>query len=163
LLAVLIWAVPLALVSDHYRYALIACDCERLEFRSTAIGAAVAVGLGLLLIPSYGALAAAVALVTAALVVLVLAHAAAREGCASVPALGRALPAASAVVFAGLAARGLSGFGTWVALAGATGMYLALLVLYEFGGPLRSRVRRARTEAVTPIGTPRFGVPERFQ
>ena len=79
LLAVLIWAVPLALVSGHYRYALIACDHERLEFRCNAIGAAVAIGLGVLLIPSHGAFSAALALVASTFVVLVLAHAAARE------------------------------------------------------------------------------------
>ena len=60
LLATLIWAVPLALVSGHYRYALVACDRERLEFRGNAIGAGIAIGLGVLLIPSYGAFAGAV-------------------------------------------------------------------------------------------------------
>jgi O-antigen/teichoic acid export membrane protein len=157
LLAVLIWAVPLALISGHYRYALIACDHERLEFRCNAIGAAVAVCLGVLLIPSHGAFAAAVALVASALVVLVLAHAAAREGRVPVPALARVLPALSGLAVAGLAARSLSGFGIWVAAAGATGVYLSLLVLYEFGGPLGWRVRPVRLEPATPLGTPPGG------
>jgi len=157
LLAVLIWAVPLALVSGHYRYALIACDHERLELRCNAIGAVVAVGLGVLLIPSHGAFSAAVALVASALVVLVLALAAAREACVSVPPIARVLPASSALAIAGLAARGLSGFGIWAAAAGATGAYLSLLVLYEFGGPLQWRVRPVRPEPATSLGAPRGG------
>ena len=157
LLAVLIWAVPLALVSGHYRYALIACDHERLEFRCNAIGAAVAVGLGVLLIPSHGAFSAAVALVASALVVLVLAHAAAREAGVAVPSIARVLPACSALVVAGLAARSLSGFGSWVAAAGATGVYLSLLVCIEFRGPLRWRVRPVRPEPAAPLGALRDG------
>ena len=54
LLAVLIWAVPPP-CSGHYRYALIACDHERLEFRCNAIAAVVALVLGVVLIPIYGA------------------------------------------------------------------------------------------------------------
>jgi len=159
LLAVLIWAVPLALVSGHYRYALIACDHERLEFRSNAIGAVVAVGLGVLLIPSHGAFSAAVALVASALVVLVLAHAAAREGSVPVPALARVLPACSGLAAAGLVARCLSGFGIWVVAAGATVVYLSLLVLYEFGGPFQWRIRPVPLEPAASLGTTRGGEP----
>jgi len=155
LLAVLIWAVPVALVSGHYRFALIACDHERLELRGNAIGAAVAVGLGLLLIPSRGALSAALALVVSALVVLVLAHAAVRNCSVAIPALARVLPALSGLAVAGVAARSLAGFGVWVAAAGATGVYLSLFVLYEFGGPPRWRVRPVRPEAATPLRSPR--------
>jgi len=157
LLAVLIWAVPLALASGHYRYALIACDHERLEFRCNAIGAAAAVVLGVLLIPFHGAFSAAVALVASALVILVLAHAAAREGSVAVPSMARVLPALSAVAVAGLAARSLSSFGSWVAAAGATGVYLSLLLLYEFRGPLRWRVRPVRPEPATTPAPPRGG------
>jgi len=139
LLAVLIWAVPLALVSGHYRYAMIACDHERREFRCNAIGASAAIGLGVLLIPPYGAFAAAVALTVAALVVLVLAHAAAREACVSVPPIYLVLPPLTALVVAGLAGRGLSSFGSRVAAAGAACVYLSLLAAYEARSLLRWR------------------------
>jgi len=105
ILAVLIWAIPLALLSGHYRYVLIACDHERLDFRSNAIGAASAAVLGALSIPWQGAVSAAVALVAAAFVILLIAHAATRERGVVLASIARVLPACSAVVASGLAAR----------------------------------------------------------
>lgn len=132
LLAVLIWAVPLALVGGHYRSALIACDHERLEFRCNAIGAGVALGLAVLLIPMYGAFAAALALVASAFVVLVLAHTTAREVGLAVPPIVLVFPAFAAVAIGGLVGRFLSNYGSWVAAAGAACVYLSLLILCEF-------------------------------
>jgi O-antigen/teichoic acid export membrane protein len=146
LLAVLIWAIPLALVGGHYRSALIATDHERLEFRCNAVGALVAVGLGALLIPSRGAMAAALALVASAVVVGVLAHAAARATGIAVPSIARVLPASSALLIAGLTARSLGGLGSWVAASGACAAYLSLFILFEFGGPLRWRIRPVQPE-----------------
>jgi O-antigen/teichoic acid export membrane protein len=154
LLAVLIWAVPAALMSGHYRYALIACDQERLEFRCNAIGAAVAVGLGLFLIPWHGALAAAAALVASSLGVLILAMSAARESRVPVPPITRALPAVAAVVIAGLAARSLWSLGSWIAAAGAACVYLSLLVAYELPGLLRGRGRPIHPAPTADLGTP---------
>jgi O-antigen/teichoic acid export membrane protein len=153
LLAVLIWAVPLALIGGHYRSALIACDHERLEFRCNAIGAIAALVLGMLLIPRYGAFAAALALVASALAVLVLAHAAARQAQLSVPPLSRIIPASSALAVAALATQSLSGFPSWAVAAGATGVYVSLLITYEFCGPLRWRVRPFQPTPATPRGT----------
>src|SRR5262249_41942997 len=132
---------PLALVSGHYRCVLIACDHARLDFRSNAVGAASAAVLGALSIPWQGAMSAAAALLVAAFVILLLAHAATRERGVVLLSIARVLPACSAVVAAGLAARGLWGFGSWAAAAGAAAMYLSLLVLVEFWRPLRWRVR----------------------
>jgi O-antigen/teichoic acid export membrane protein len=157
LLAVLIWAVPLALVSGHYRYALIACDHERQEFCCNVIGASVAVVLGVLLIPSQGAFAAAVALTVAALVVLVLARAAAREVCISVPPLYLVLPALAALLVAGLAARSMASFGNWAAAAAAAGVYLLLLALFEAHSLLRWKMRPARPDPTTAMGASRGG------
>jgi O-antigen/teichoic acid export membrane protein len=63
--AVLVWMVPLALLSGHYRYTLIAYNLQKLEFYGTAAAAVVAAGLGLLLIPRYGALGASCVLLAA--------------------------------------------------------------------------------------------------
>jgi hypothetical protein len=122
-----------------------------MEFRCNGIGAAVAVSLGLLLIPWHGAFAAAVALASSAGVVLVLAMNAARQVGISVPPISRALPALSALAVAWLAARSLSGFGSWVAAAGATGVYLLLLILSEFRGLLRWRLRAVRPDPTSPL------------
>jgi O-antigen/teichoic acid export membrane protein len=157
LLAVLIWAVPVALVSGHYRFALIACDHERAELRANAIGAAVAVGLGVALIPALGAFGGVALLVASALVVLLVAHAAAQKCGIAVPALMRVLPAASALAVAGLAALSLRGSGSWVAAAGATGVYFLFLVFHEFGTLLRWRLRPGTSEPAAPLCTQRAG------
>ena len=60
---ILIWFIPLALVSGHYRYVLIAYDRQQLEFLGAACGASVNVILNLALIPLYGLQGAAWALV----------------------------------------------------------------------------------------------------
>ncbi len=144
MLAVLIWAVPLALVSGHYRYALVACDQERLEFRGNAIGAVMAVLLASLLIPRHGAVAAAGALAASALVVLVLAHASCREAGVPVPSIARVVPPLCVLAVSGLAALGLSGYGPWMAAAGAACVYLSLLAIVEARGLLRRRVSAVR-------------------
>jgi len=68
LLALLIWLIPIAMLSGHYRYSLIACNLQSLEFLCTAISAVVSITLGFLLIPVLGALGAAVGLLAANLV-----------------------------------------------------------------------------------------------
>jgi O-antigen/teichoic acid export membrane protein len=60
---VLIWLVPLALMSGHFRYLLIGYNRQDLEFLSAACGAALNVGLNILLTGSYGAQAGAWALI----------------------------------------------------------------------------------------------------
>jgi O-antigen/teichoic acid export membrane protein len=141
LLSILIWAVPVALLSGHYRYALVACDHERLEFRCNAIAAVVAIVLGIVLIPFYGATAAAVALVASAAVVLALAYAATSEAGVLMPSISLTYPAWAALLVSGLVARGLSDFGNWLAAAGAGAVYVTLLSLYEFRRLVGWRVR----------------------
>lgn len=155
MLSVLIWALPVALLSGHYRYALVACDHERLELRCNAIAAGMAVILGMLLIPTYGASGAALVLLASAIVVLVLAHAAAREADVLAPPIALALPAGFALLVGGLVARSLSEFGCWVAAAGAACAYLSLLMLCEFRRWSGLRVRSADSGPSTPLGTVR--------
>lgn len=73
-LKVLIWLIPLALMSGHYRYALIAYDRQRLEFFTAACGAALNILLNLFLVPLYGPLAAASALVASEAAIWVIAY-----------------------------------------------------------------------------------------
>jgi len=60
---VLVWLIPLALMSGHFRYALIAYGQQRLEFVSSACGAGLNILLNLFLIPSIGLVGAAWALI----------------------------------------------------------------------------------------------------
>jgi O-antigen/teichoic acid export membrane protein len=60
---VLVWLIPLALMSGHFRYALIAYGQQRLEFVSSACGAGLNILLNIFLIPSIGLVGAAWALI----------------------------------------------------------------------------------------------------
>ncbi len=66
--AVLVWMIPIAMVSGNYRYALIASGRQTLEFYCTLVAAVVSAALAWLLIPCYGALGAVCALLAANLV-----------------------------------------------------------------------------------------------
>lgn len=70
----MIWLIPLALVSGHFRYALIAYNHQRLEFLSAACGAALNVLLNLFLIPAYGILGAAWSLIASESLILGLSY-----------------------------------------------------------------------------------------
>jgi O-antigen/teichoic acid export membrane protein len=59
LFATLIWMIPVALASGHYRYTLIAYNRQALLFRATAAAAALVVVSCLILIPRFGAIGAA--------------------------------------------------------------------------------------------------------
>jgi O-antigen/teichoic acid export membrane protein len=58
LLATLVWIIPVALLSGHWRYTLIAYDFQTVLFRCTAASAGVVILLCLILIPEIGALGA---------------------------------------------------------------------------------------------------------
>jgi O-antigen/teichoic acid export membrane protein len=126
-LAILAWVIPVTLLSGHYRYLLIAHSRQRLECLCTAISSVAAVALGLALIPSFGAVGAAAALLTANLVNLGVAYAFARRELGSIPFMGHvALPLlAAAGAFAVFLA--LSGQGVWLAGGGAAVAYLIAL------------------------------------
>ena len=64
-LQVLIWLIPLALVSGHFRYTLIAYDRQGLEFLTAALGGALNVILNLTLNATYGIVGAAMSIVAA--------------------------------------------------------------------------------------------------
>jgi O-antigen/teichoic acid export membrane protein len=72
-LQLLIWTVPLCLLRDVPSAALLAMAREDQFFRLTAWGAAINVGLNLLLIPRFGMIGAAIATVTTEIVRLCLA------------------------------------------------------------------------------------------
>jgi O-antigen/teichoic acid export membrane protein len=71
---VLIWLLPLALMSGHFRYLLIGYNRQDLEFVSAACGGALNVALNLFLTASYGIQAAAWALIASEIFIWVLAY-----------------------------------------------------------------------------------------
>jgi O-antigen/teichoic acid export membrane protein len=69
---VLIWLIPLTLLHGHYRYVLIAYGKQQLEFVSQASGAGLNVFLILFLVPAYGPVGGAWALLASELLVFAL-------------------------------------------------------------------------------------------
>lgn len=83
--ALLAWMIPIALLSGHYRYTLIASGLQKLEFYATLAAALVSPVLGLALIPWYGISGAAIALLVANLMNLILAYYFVTRFIASIP------------------------------------------------------------------------------
>lgn len=65
--ATLVWIIPVALLSGHYRYALIGYGHQKYEFFCSAGAAAVSILVGLALIPGWGIRAAAWAILASSL------------------------------------------------------------------------------------------------
>jgi O-antigen/teichoic acid export membrane protein len=82
---VLIWLIPLTLISGHYRYTLIGYNEQRLEFFSSAGGAVLVVLLNLFLIPTFGFRGAAWALVISEAFILGLAYVLVRRSITHIP------------------------------------------------------------------------------
>ncbi|MCI0591208.1 MAG: flippase [Gammaproteobacteria bacterium] len=81
----LIWLIPLALMSGHFRYALIGYNKQGLEFLSSAYGACANILLNLLLIPSAGLVGAAWALLISEVVIWGFAYCFVRRTITHVP------------------------------------------------------------------------------
>lgn len=128
--AVLVWMIPITLISGHYRFTLIAYGLQRLQFYCTLAAAGAAVVLGLLLIPRWEATGAAFALVAASGVDLILAYVCVQRRVAVVscheqlalPLL--ALTGSLAVYYV------LVGIHAWAALAAALLLYLLPMAVW---------------------------------
>jgi O-antigen/teichoic acid export membrane protein len=84
-LQALIWLVPLAAMSGHYRYVLIGHGHQRLEFLASASGAVVCIMLGIGLAPSIGMLGVAMALVASEATIWAVAWMLVRQRVAFIP------------------------------------------------------------------------------
>jgi len=129
---VLVWMLPIAMLSGHHRFILIAYKQQERLLVCTAISAAAAVGLAFVLIPLYRGPGAAATLVIANLINFILVYVAVRKLVVEVPVWkGLAQPlgalALSTACFAVLAGRNF-----WLALGCAAAVYV--LALAWFGG-----------------------------
>jgi O-antigen/teichoic acid export membrane protein len=129
--SVLVWMLPIAMLSGHYRYTLIAYRLQNTLLRCTVISAVVAVALGFALVPIYAGVGAAWALLIANTINFVLVRNAVCRLVAAVP-LGANLAAPlgalliSGVVYAALVGRNLP-----LAFSGAITVYLAALLWFD--------------------------------
>ena len=125
---VLAWMLPVAMLSGHHRYILIAYNRQQTLFLCTACSAVAAVGLGFLLVPIYGGVGAAWALLIANVANFVLVYLAVRRSVAEVP-VHRQLAGPLLACLVSLAIyRALAGWNEWVAVAVSLGWYGACLI-----------------------------------
>jgi O-antigen/teichoic acid export membrane protein len=137
LFATLIWMIPVALASGHYRYTLIAYNRQALLFRATATAAAVVVVASLVLIPRLGALGAAAALLAGCTLELILVWAYVRRQITAIPVAPHLVKPAVSAAGALLASRILAS--NPVGAAAAAGVvFLLIMGVWE-----RREIRRA--------------------
>jgi O-antigen/teichoic acid export membrane protein len=139
--SILAWMLPIAMLSGHHRYILVAYNHQRRLLWCTAISAAAAVVLGFALVPVYGGAGAAWSLVIANGINLLLVYYAVRKLVVEVPVhIQLATPlyalAASMLVYVGLLR-----WNPLIALTGGSLVYLFVFASTE-GRRLTSFVRR---------------------
>ncbi len=108
-LSVLIWILPATLLSGHARSALIAGGFQKKVLQAQLAGGAVMLVLGTLLVPAYGALGAAAAMVISSFTVWLVAHVHAIRKIAPMPgfsAITRPILAAAITMVAAGAVQG---------------------------------------------------------
>jgi O-antigen/teichoic acid export membrane protein len=131
-LAILAWMLPVAMLSGHHRFALIAYSQQKRLLYCTTISALAAVVLGFALVPFYGGIGAAWALLLANILNFVLVYFAVRKVIVEVP-IGRQLGAPLAVL--AVSALGyfllLIKWNVWIALTGGAAIYLTGLAVLD--------------------------------
>lgn len=129
-LSVLVWILPATLLSGHARSALIATGHQRFVLYAQSTGAVVMLVLGGALVPGWGALGGAIAMVVSSSVVFAVSHASAIRLVAPMPLLDALLRPSLALVAALLAVHAVD-LGAWAEGALAAAVYTALAFLCD--------------------------------
>jgi O-antigen/teichoic acid export membrane protein len=150
--SVLVWMLPVAMLSGHHRYILIAYKEQGRLLVCTAISAATAVVLGLILVPRYDGPGAAWALLIANTVNFGLVYFSVKQLVVEVPVHKELMAPAIALGLSGLAFLSLTRLNYWMALIAACLVYLGAFALVDgrrFGQILIAAIRQ-RTEMGKP-------------
>ena len=146
-LSVLVWVIPISLLSGHARFTLIAYGHQRGELLSAAAGTVVTLGLGYWLIPRLGAVGASITVVVSALVVWVVAHMATLGRIGRIAFFAPAIRPLAVAVLALAAVWWLPADGAW--LKGGLASVLCLLVAPVVDRSLTSDIRRLLSSVAT--------------
>lgn len=129
--SILVWMLPVAMLSGHHRYTLIAYGRQQQLLNATIVSAAVAVALGFALVPAYGGIGAAWALLIANVVNFALVYVAVRNRIATIPIVSPlAAPLGALVVSAGVYLA-LARWDVRLAIVAATAVYMAALAYVD--------------------------------
>ncbi len=134
---ILVWMLPVAMLSGHHRYILIAYNHQKSLLACTACSGAAAVLLGFALVPLYGGSGAAWALLMANVINFVLVYFTVRRLVTEVSVTGHlVMPLCALGVAAGLYAS-LASWNVWPAVSAGCAVYIAIL-LWADGSRLAS-------------------------
>jgi O-antigen/teichoic acid export membrane protein len=129
--SLLVWMLPIAMLSGHYRFTLIAYRLQNRLLRCTVISAIVATGLGFALVPLYGGIGAAWALLIANAVNFLLVWNAVRILVVVIPLRSQLAAPLGALLLSGIVYFALAGKNLPLALIGAVAVYLAALLWFD--------------------------------
>ena len=130
-LAALIAMIPVTLISGHYRFTLIATGHQNWLLHWSLAALAVTLASALLLVPDWGAVGAAWALLAGSVVQLILTYVTVRRHIVRLPAFRLWLPAGLASCAAWMAYRALSPINLPASVLTAAAIYLAALWFFE--------------------------------
>jgi len=126
--SILVWMLPVAMLSGHHRYILIAYNHQKTLLRCTAYSAAVAVLLGFALVPFYRGPGAAWALLIALLLNLALVYISVRRLVVEVPVHRQLAAPLTALAVSVILYLVLARWNVGVALAASAAVYMTGLV-----------------------------------
>jgi O-antigen/teichoic acid export membrane protein len=149
--SLLVWMLPIAMISGHHRYILIAYRFQKRLLRCTVASAVAAVVLGLILVPVYGGIGAAWALLIANFTNFLLVYRAVQQSVVEIPVAGHlAVPAAALAVSAACYLI-LAKWNAGAALAVAISLYVAALVASD--GQRLAMFTRNLVRSALPAGS----------
>jgi O-antigen/teichoic acid export membrane protein len=148
--AVLVWMLPVAMLSGHHRYILIAYKQQGRLLWCTSLSAAAAVILGLILVPRYDGPGAAWALLIANTINFALVYVSAKRLVVEVPVHRQLVAPLISLGFSAAVFLTLVRTNYWLALAAACALYLASFA-WIGGRRLTSMLRMARETARAQI------------
>ncbi|MHC4160077.1 MAG: flippase [Planctomycetota bacterium] len=126
--SILVWILPIALMSGNYRYALIAANHQRYEFFSSLLSALTALILGLILIPLSSAHGAAAALLLSAVINWIFVYMFVRNKISRIPFLPHILKPLAAGLLMVTGYQLLQSLNIWLAVSVSVGVYLSSLI-----------------------------------
>jgi O-antigen/teichoic acid export membrane protein len=127
--SVLMWMLPVAMLSGHYRYILVAYNRQKRLLVCTSISAATAVVLGVSLVPFFGATGAAWALLLANILNLILVFESVRRCIVAIPFRKQLIEAVGALTVAMGVFFVFVWVNVWVAAALSCAAYAGTLAL----------------------------------
>jgi len=151
--SVLVWMLPVSILSGHYAYTLIAYNLQKRLLYCTSIAAAVAVSLAFALVPSFGGVGAAWALLVANLVNLGLQYKSVQRDVAEVPFAAHLIQPVIGLAVAAVAFQLLAGLNRWMAAAVAATAYGCVFLLSQENVPPLVETGGNSTDAETRTET----------